>query len=59
CNIYDKLPDKIVDGETELPDMFLRFINRRYAMITTDYFEKNSLKDEFCNREFNISMDII
>ncbi len=39
----------------KLADIFLSLIGEKYTLMSTDYFDTNPLKDEFCNREFSFS----
>jgi FMN phosphatase YigB (HAD superfamily) len=41
--------------EVGLPDLLFHFLDDRYSMKLTDYFETEVLEDEFCNRCFKIS----
>lgn len=38
----------------ELADAVLSYVRKEYSIMNIDYFESNLLKDEFCNRVFDL-----
>ncbi len=41
--------------DAAVPDLMVHFLKPQYSQINTDYFDEEELRDEFCNRRFNIS----
>lgn len=56
--ILDAFRDRISQGRgipsAELSDQIVNFIRKEYSEISIPYFKGNVLKDEFCNREFEL-----
>ena len=58
--ILDGFIDGLNNGDIrsvskELADTILSFVRKEYSIMNIDYFEDNHLKDEFCNRIFDLN----
>jgi predicted HAD superfamily hydrolase len=48
-------PEDIGNVDAAVPDFLLGLIHSQYSLIDTNYFDNETLADEFCNRTFDLS----
>lgn len=55
CNYFLKIDPELSIKDYQFADLFLKLLHREYTIDNTNYFFANPLRDEFCNRQFEVS----